>query len=188
MKRNCPKGNIILNILLLTALVLLLAVPTAINFGFLQKPNTTEKVAGLQTLAYQDFLIQPNLTDFGELANFSEPQDTNGEILENVALTFFPNQIATYRRLFSLSNNLPQKKTLTVTIKSKTGLDSNINVVGQIENGEKYPVFQLNQPFVLSLKSHSQAYLTILLSQKTNGVASRQLPLQIVFSWEAAQD
>lgn len=182
------KGNIILNILLLTALIFLLAVPTAINFGFLQKPNTAEKVAGLQTLVHQDFLIQPNLIDFGELASFNRSQETSGKISEGVDLTLFPNQIATYRRLFSLSNNLPQKKTLTVTIKSKTDLDSNINVTGQIENGEKYPVFQLNQPFNLTLKSYGHVYLTISLSDKTNNVASRQLPLQIVFSLDAAQD
>jgi len=182
------KGNIILNILLLTALVFLLAVPTAINFGFLQKPNTAEKVAGLQISTQQNFLIQPNLTDFGELASFDEQQETNGKILKNVDLTLFPNQIATYRRLFSLSNNLPQKKTVTVTIKSKTSLDLNINVVGQIENGEKYPVFQLDQPFSLTLKSYSPVYLTISLSDKTNNIISRQLPLQIVFSLEAAQD
>lgn len=184
------KRIFVINSLLIVILFFLLTIPVLINQTFVQNSENSENVYGTRTVTNKDLVIIPNSSDFNGYAQFSSQTFIDGILRDEISLTAFPGQVATYRNLYSLYNATQKDIALKIDL---TGFNPSHNpliknIQGYIlQNGEKV-YFTSNTPLSYTLKKGRRGYLTLELDTDPQLKANSRISLPLTLTANFTQD
>lgn len=99
------KLKLLVNPLLLTLLVGIMAAPFVVSEGIMQPIKDAGIVAGFRTVTSKDLAIYPNYTAFDGYVSFEPTPIENSRFSDQLTLTSFRGQIAIYHQLYTIYND-----------------------------------------------------------------------------------